>query len=95
MKINKPKIEQELAKQKRMSWKMKLILFLMVNLAILLAAFIGYYLFTQQNLENALNIQAEIELLNQEKARCNQLIAQGQGAFSEYEYCTQLVNTFK
>ena len=95
VKINKPALEKELEEKKKLPWYTKIIILLTILLFGIIAAFFGYYSYTNKNLQAAQTLQEQVEKLETEKARCNQVISQGQGAFSEYEYCTKLLNTFK
>jgi len=95
VKINKPAIEVEQEKKRRMGWKLKLILFLLITLILVAAGFFAYYTYTQDTFERAKANNARIKLLDDQIAQCNQTISQGEGAFAQYEYCSQLLKTFK
>ena len=95
VKINKPKLEEEQKKEKRLSFKIKLILFLFFVILIESAAFFLYIKKIQPQLNQTNNYQELSQLINTETQRCNQTISQGEGQFSEYEYCTKFLNTFK
>ncbi|MBD3245081.1 MAG: hypothetical protein GF335_03755 [Candidatus Moranbacteria bacterium] len=79
---------------KKSSWKTKIIILETLIIIALVAAGFGAYTYFGQKIKDSVKMQAQKEKLEKEKARCSAILAKQSGSFKDYEYCTQLINTF-
>lgn len=84
-----------LAKNKRrLAFKTKLILLLLVSLALVLTAFYAYYRSTEQKRVRFEQGKQHLQILESEYQRCSNILSRESGDFGDYEYCRQLLQKF-
>ncbi|MCD6442162.1 hypothetical protein J7L24_01305 [bacterium] len=85
----KKEVEKKLGR-----WKNKLICILFLIVVIEGLSFWFYYQSVGKKVQKADEVIKQIEILNQEKQRCSDILMQTSGEFADYEYCKKLLQRF-
>ena len=81
-------------KKSYFSWKTKIIFFLLLVIVFLSVGGWLYLRNVTPKLRQANQALAELKLLNEERQRCSQILAQQSGEFADYDYCKQFLQKF-
>jgi len=87
------KQKKELNK-KHGQWKNKLIYILFLIVIIEGLVFWFYRQSVSEKFQKTNETITQVEILNQEKQRCSDILAQTSGEYADYEYCKKLIQKF-
>jgi len=80
--------------KKRLSFQTRTIIFLVVVLIAIATSFYLYAQTVKQAKEKYDTGVINLEILEREQNRCEDLLVQESGVFNDYEYCQKLLKTF-
>jgi len=92
--IREEKINQINEVKRSNQRKNKLIGFLFLIIIITIFSFWFYIQKTKVTIKNVKELNAAVQLLEQEKQRCSEVLNQTEGEFADYEYCKKLLQEF-